>query len=255
MAEPRSVGIAIMPVRGLPEIREGDDLIALVQGACAEADVVIAPGDILVVAQKAVSKAEGRIVPLTQIAPSEFAIQYGERWGRDPRHVEVVLRESRRVVRMDRGIIISETHHGFVCANAGVDASNVPGDDTLCLLPEDPDRSACELFDRIEAALGFPVPVIVTDSFGRPWRDGIVNVAIGVAGLLPVVDYRGRPDTEGREMSATVVAVADEIASAAELAMGKVDRVPVVIVRGCAVEQGQGIAAQLVMPAERDMFR
>lgn len=255
MRDTRSQGIGIIPIPAVPEILPGDDLSAVLRAAGVAAGLELVCGDILVIAQKAVSKAEGRVVQLRAIAPSPLAVQYGERWGRDPRHVEVVLRESRRIVRMDRGIIISETHHGFVCANAGVDASNVPGEDTLCLLPEDPDRSARELFDRLQVALGFPVPVLVTDSFGRSWREGIVNVAIGVAGLAPVIDYRGRPDTEGREMSATVIAVADELAAAAELVMGKVDKVPAVIVRGYEYEAGEGAASRLVMPPEKDMFR
>ena len=244
----------------LPEIRPGDDLGALIveawrELAAGDADLAPAPGDALVVTQKIVSKAEGMLVDLRTIEPRPMAVEFAERFDRDPRQVEVVLRESVRVVRMERGVIISQTRHGFVCANAGVDASNMGTDDTVTLLPEDPDRSARELRDRIERELGVGVGVVISDSFGRPWRWGIVDVALGVAGFLPLDDQRGRPDTAGRIMRATIVAVADEIASAAELASGKTSRRPLVLVRGATLPAGDGsISADVLMSPEADLF-
>jgi coenzyme F420-0:L-glutamate ligase/coenzyme F420-1:gamma-L-glutamate ligase len=217
--------------------------------------VPLAPGDILVVTQKVVSKAEGRLVNLATITPSALAEEFATRWNKDPRHVEVVLRESRRIVRMERGILICETRHGFICANAGVDASNVPGAEVVCLLPEDPDASARRLSAAVAAETGFAVPVIISDSFGRPWRNGITNVAIGVAGMSPVADYRGQPDTEGRELHVTMLAIADELAAAAELVHGKLNHCPVAIVRGAQWQPAPGHAADLVMDPTRDLFR
>ena len=244
----------------LPEVRSGDDLGGLVvqawrHMAAADPDLGPAPGDVLVVTQKIVSKAEGMLVDLRTIEPRPEAVEFAERFDRDPRQVEVVLRESVRVVRMERGVIISQTKHGFVCANAGVDASNMGTDDTVTLLPEDPDRSARELRDRIERELGVDVGIVISDSFGRPWRWGIVDVALGVAGFLPLDDQRGRPDTAGRVMRATIVAVADEIASAAELASGKTSRRPLVLVRGATLPPGDGsISADVLMSPEADLF-
>jgi coenzyme F420-0:L-glutamate ligase / coenzyme F420-1:gamma-L-glutamate ligase len=201
------------------------------------------------------SKAEGRLVDLNTVEPSALAKEYAARWGKDPRQIEVVFRESRRVVRMDRGVVISETRHGFVCANAGVDASNVPGEDTVCLLPVDPDRSAARLREALRRRLGVEVAVVVSDSFGRAWRFGITDVAIGVSGMDPLADYRGQNDPHGYPMEASVLAVADELAAAAELVMGKTDGVPVAIVRGYAYGRDAGTGQDLLMPPERDMFR
>ncbi len=248
-----SAMVQIFPLDGIPEVRPGDDLAAIIQAAAASTP--LAPGDVLMVTQKIVSKAEGRLVDMSTVEPSPFAVAWGAQWGKDPRHVEVVLREARRIVRMDRGILICETRHGFVCANAGVDASNVPGDTTLCLLPLDPDASARALAEAVTARVGFSVPVIITDSFGRAWRNGITNVAIGVAGLLPLADYRGQNDPHGRELHVTILAVADELAAAAELVGNKLDRRPVVVVRGYAWQPGDGRAADLVMDPARDLFR
>ena len=245
----------------LAEIRPGDDLAALVVAAWRQAieqepDLAPVPGDVLVVTQKAVSKAEGRIVDLRTVTPRREALEFAERFGRDARQVEVVLRESAQILRMERGIVISRTRHGFVCANAGVDASNVREAETVTLLPEDPDRSARELRRRVGEEMGLAPAVIITDSFGRPWRMGIVDVAVGVAGFAPLDDQRGRPDTAGRIMRTTVVAVADEIASAAELAAGKTSGRPFVLVRGATLPPGDGSAAHdLVMPPELDLFR
>jgi len=245
-------GIELIPVERFPEVRPGDDLDGLIAGAIED---TLRFGDVLVVTHKIMSKAEGRLVDLRTVEPSALAKGYAARWGKDPRQIEVVFRESRRVVRMDRGVVISETHHGFVCANAGVDASNVPGEDTVCLLPVDPDASAAKLREALAGRLGVEVPVVVSDSFGRAWRFGITDIAIGVAGMDPLADYRGRNDPHGYPMEASVLAVADEIAAAAELVMGKTDGVPLAIVRGYAYEKGRGTGQDLLMPPERDMFR
>jgi coenzyme F420-0:L-glutamate ligase / coenzyme F420-1:gamma-L-glutamate ligase len=212
---------------------------------------------VLVVTQKIVSKAEGAVVDLTTVAPRPEAVAFAERYGRDPRQIEVVLREARRVVRMDRGVLITETPHGFVCANGGVDASNVgPASGTVVtLLPADPDASAARIRAAIRERFGIDVPVIVSDSFGRPWRWGIVDVALGVSGLHPLEDLRGVPDHDGRVMASTVRAVADELASAAELALGKTAGRPVALVRGASFVRGEGSIAELVMPPENDLFR
>jgi coenzyme F420-0:L-glutamate ligase / coenzyme F420-1:gamma-L-glutamate ligase len=245
-------GIEVLGIEGFPEVRAGDDLNTMVSGAVAGD---LQTGDVLVVTHKIVSKAESRLLDLRTVEPSPLAKDYATRYGKDPRQIEVVLRESRRIVRMDRGIIISETHHGFVCANAGVDASNVPGDDTVCLLPVDPDASAARLREVLAAGTGVEVAVVISDSFGRAWRHGITDVAVGVAGMDPVADYRGLNDPHGYPMEASVLAVADELAAAAELVMGKTEGIPLAIVRGYAYSPAPGSAAELLMPPDRDMFR
>ncbi|HEX7120799.1 MAG TPA: coenzyme F420-0:L-glutamate ligase [Gemmatimonadaceae bacterium] len=247
--------IRVIGVDGIPEARAGDDPGRLVADGVERGGVPLEPGDVVVVTHKLVSKAEGRVVPLDSIEPSAFARSLGERHGKDPRQVEMVLRESARIVRMDRGLIIAETRHGFICANAGVDASNVAGSKAVSLLPVDPDASARRIRDALRERFGVDTPVIITDSFGRPWRKGIVNIAVGVSGIKPLLDYRGQHDEHGYELRATVIAVADEIASAAELVMGKLDRRPVAIVRGYAYEPGEDGGAALVMEPERDLFR
>jgi len=245
-------GIELIPVEGFPEVRPGDDLVGMVAGAVRSS---LRSGDVLVVTHKIMSKAEGRLVDLNTVEPSALAKEYAARWGKDPRQIEVVFRESRRVVRMDRGVVISETRHGFVCANAGVDASNVPGEDTVCLLPVDPDRSAARLREALRRRLGVEVAVVVSDSFGRAWRFGITDVAIGVSGMDPLADYRGQNDPHGYPMEASVLAIADELAAAAELVMGKTDGIPIAIVRGYAYGKDAGTGRDLLMPPERDMFR
>lgn len=250
-----SHGIQTIGLRGVPEIVPGTDLSALIAVAAERSGLALTDGDILVVTHKAMSKSEGRLVDLRTVEPSPLAQQYGARWGHDPRQIEVVFRESARIVRMDRGLIISQTHHGLVCANAGVDQSNVPGSDMVCLLPSDPDASAAALRAALRERVGVDVAIIVSDSFGRPWRLGIVNVAIGVAGLAPLVDYRGQPDNDGRMMSATVMAVADELASAAELVTGKLDRCPFVVVRGYGFQRREGHARDMIMDSTMDLFR
>jgi coenzyme F420-0:L-glutamate ligase / coenzyme F420-1:gamma-L-glutamate ligase len=241
--------IELHPVTGLPEVTPGDNLAGLLAGRAELAD-----GDILVVAQKVVSKAEGRLRDMRQITPSSQALEIARRNGSDPRQVQAVIDESVRLVRTER-VIIAETRHGFICANAGVDHSNVPGGEILCLLPVDPDASAAALRERLRELTGRTVAVIVSDTFGRAWRIGIQNVALGVAGMPAVVDYRGRDDDFGRTMVGTVVAIADELAGAAELAMGKTDRVPAVVIRGYRAEGEPGTGRQLVRPPAEDLFR
>jgi coenzyme F420-0:L-glutamate ligase/coenzyme F420-1:gamma-L-glutamate ligase len=245
-------GLEVLGVQGVGEIRPGDDLNRRIQEALAGE---LRSGDVLVVTHKIVSKAEGRLVDLRKIEPSALAKGYAQRYGKDPRQIEVVFRESRRIVRMDRGIVISETHHGFDCANAGVDASNVPGVDTVCLLPLDPDASAATLREALAKDPGVDVAVVISDSFGRAWRHGITDVAVGVAGMDPVADYRGLNDPHGFPMEASVLAVADELAAAAELVMGKTDGIPLAVVRGYSYSPAPGSARELLMPPERDMFR
>jgi coenzyme F420-0:L-glutamate ligase/coenzyme F420-1:gamma-L-glutamate ligase len=239
--------ISITLVEGLPEIREGDDLGALIAERTQLAD-----GDVLVVAQKVISKAEGRVVALADVEPSERARELAG--DEDPRRVEVILGESARIVRSRPPLVIAETRHGFVCASAGVDASNAPEPDTVVLLPEDPDASAARLRERLRVLTGAEVGVIVSDSFGRAWRQGTTDVAIGVAGIRPLVDLAGVRDAVGYELHATVIAVADELAGAGDLVRGKTDGVPAAVISGFDA-RGEGSARELVMPADRDLFR
>ena len=236
-------------------MRPGDDPAALLLAAFERQGERFQEGDILVVTQKIVSKAEGRLVDLDGIEPSETARELSAVSQRDPRLIEVALRESARIVRMERGVLISETSHGFVCANAGVDASNLGSPNVVALLPVDPDASADRIRRRIAEQAGVDLAVVISDTFGRPWRNGQTNVAIGVAGLRPIRDYRGRPDSAGLTLQVTEIAVADEMASAAELAMGKLDRVPAAVIRGYPYEPGEGHARELVRDPALDMFR
>lgn len=249
--------VTIFGITGIPEVRPGDRLGPLIASAAGEQGSPLVQGDILVVTQKIVSKAEGRLVDLSTITPSDFATQFARHTGRDPRLVELVLRESKSIVRMDpdRGVIISETHHGFVCANAGIDQSNVPGEDVVCLLPEDSDASARRISDEIREASGLSLPVIVSDTFGRAWREGHVNFAIGVSGMDPMTDYRGTHDAQGREMHVTTIAVADELAAAAELVQFKAIGVPVSVVRDYPYTPADPGYASLIRERDRDMFR
>jgi coenzyme F420-0:L-glutamate ligase/coenzyme F420-1:gamma-L-glutamate ligase len=248
------VDLLVFAAPPLPDVQPGDDLAALIAAALNRGSRPIAAGDVVVVAQKIVSKAEGAIVRLDDVTPSAIAEQWAREWGKDPRVVEVVLQQSRRIVRMDRGVLIAETHGGFVCANAGVDGSNVPRG-FVTLLPRDADASAERLRAALGGAFGCPVSVIVSDTFGRPWREGVVNVALGVAGMRPLLDYRGCVDSYGRRLESTVMAIADEIASAAELVMRKTTRTPVAIVRGAAEWAGAGTGQLLLRAADRDLFR
>ena len=239
--------VRVIPVEGVPEIREGDELGDLVADAAELED-----GDVVVVAQKAVSKAEGRTVRLEDVEPSARARELAA--GEDPRRLEVILHESARIVRARPPLVIAETRHGFVCASAGVDASNAPEAGMLVLLPVDPDESARRIRERLRERTGRAVGVVVSDSFGRAWRQGTTDVAIGAAGLQTLVDLRGTRDPTGYELHATAIAVADEIAGAAELVLGKTNGIPAAIVRGLDVA-GDGTASELVMPLERDLFR
>jgi coenzyme F420-0:L-glutamate ligase/coenzyme F420-1:gamma-L-glutamate ligase len=251
--------IEVVALDGIPEISPGDDLTELIVRALHVTPRVlpVRPDDVLVVTQKVISMAEGALVDLTTIEPRPEAVAFAERWDRDPRQVEVVLREARRVVRMANGVIITETAHGFVCANGGIDASNLgPGSGSVVtLLPVDPDGSARRIRDGLRAIFEVDVPVVVSDSFGRPWRWGIVDVAIGVSGLEPLEDLRGSPDHDGRIMRSTVRAVADELASAAELALGKSAGRPVAVVRGAAFARGETPIRDTLIPGDADLFR
>jgi coenzyme F420-0:L-glutamate ligase/coenzyme F420-1:gamma-L-glutamate ligase len=247
--------VQIIAVGGMPEVRPGDDLAALILEAARGQGVDIEDGDVLVVTQKIVSKAEGRLVDLRQVEPSPEAQEMAGRTGKDTRLLEVILRESRRIVRQERGVIICETKHGLVCANAGVDTSNVDGG-VVSLLPQNPDQSA----ERIRVAIqerkaGTSVAVIISDTFGRPWREGHTNVAIGLAGMSAMKDYVGQTDPHGYVLRVSTMAVADELAAAAELVMEKLSRVPVAIVRGFDYQRAEGSAQELIRPRERDLFR
>lgn len=246
--------LRIIGLTGMPEIKPADDLAELIAGALRRQSLTLQPDDVLVVTQKVVSKAEGRLARLSDVTPSAEATALAQEIGKDPRMVELVLRESSRIVRKAPGVLITETRQGHICANSGIDASNVPGEDVVSLLPEDPDASAAALRTGIAERCGAEVAVVITDTFGRPWREGQTNVAIGVAGMAALNDYAGQFDSNGQELRVTSLAVADELASAAELVMGKLAAVPVALVRGFQY-RGDGTARDLLRPAEQDLFR
>jgi coenzyme F420-0:L-glutamate ligase/coenzyme F420-1:gamma-L-glutamate ligase len=247
--------VELIGIEGLPEVDAGADIGDLLAERTAKTAEEIHSGDVVVVTQKIVSKAEGQLVRLSDVAPSSFASQWGLTYRCDPRLIELVLRESRRVVRMDRGVLIVETHQGFVCANAGVDLSNVAGGEVATLLPKDPDASARRIRDVLVARTGCEVAVVVSDTFGRPWREGLVNVAIGTAGISPLRSYVGARDPQGFSLQATIQGLADEVAAAAGLVSHKLNRTPVVLVRGLSYEAGDGSAREFHRPPERDLFR
>ena len=248
--------LSVIGIEGMPEARPGDDLAGQIIEAAQAQETPLATGDVLVVTQKIVSKAEGRVISIEGIEASPLAISITEGHRRDPRHTELILRESRRIVRMDRGVIISETYHGFNCANAGIDASNIPGDGTVALLPVDPDASARGIRNAITERTGAEVAVIISDTFGRPWRSAAVNVAIGVAGINPLLSYVGQEDSHGNMMYTTVINVADELAATAELVTGKVLGVPVAIIRGYSWEPMEDASNQaLIRDPDKDLFR
>lgn len=251
--------LRIIPITGIGEIPLGTDLGLTIHAAMQAQQLTLQQGDILVVTQKIVSKAEGRIVNPSEIEPSHLAHMTALDSQKDAHYLEVVLRESRRIVRMDRGILITETQHGFICANAGVDESNVNGEHLLTLLPLDPDQSARTLRTRLQQLIGegttFDIAIIISDTWGRPWRNGQVNMAIGVAGMEAIVDYRGQRDPYGYELQASAIAVADELAAAAELVMGKIERIPVALIRGYMYMPGTGGTRSLLRDAGTDMFR
>lgn len=241
------MNIRIAGLEGLPEVHPGDDLAALILAAAGQ---TITHETIVVVAQKIVSKSEGAIVDLREVHPTAFALQWGKQWGKDARLIELILRQSRRIVRMDRGVLIAETLHGFVAANAGIDQSNVPGDHFATLLPADPDASAHALRKRLNCGA-----LLITDSFGRPWREGLVNVAIGVSGLEAIEDLRGAVDRDGHVLQATIIARADELASAAGLVMTKAAGVPVALIEGFEWVPAEGSAKPLIRRPDLDLFR
>jgi coenzyme F420-0:L-glutamate ligase/coenzyme F420-1:gamma-L-glutamate ligase len=247
--------LIVTAINGLPEILPGNDLAVLIRDAARAQRETIRDGDIVVIAQKIVSKSEGRIVHLADVVPGQRARDMAAEAGKDARQIEVVLGECAKIVRWERGILICETHHGFVCANAGVDRSNAGAPDTVVLLPVDPDASATRLRDAFRAATGATVSVVVTDTFGRAWREGHTNIAIGIAGLPALKRYVGQRDPEGYELRVTEIAVADELAGAAELVMGKLDRCPVALVRGFTLDEPAETAQEYVRPADRDLFR
>ena len=248
--------IRVIGVEGMPEAEAGDDLATQIIDACQNQGTRIEAGDVLVVTQKIVSKAEDRVVDISSVEPSPLALSISEGHRRDPRHTELILRESKRIVRMDGGVIISETHHGFNCANAGIDASNIPGEGTVALLPLDPDASARRIVQAIQQQMGVEVAVIISDTFGRPWRNGALNVAIGVAGLNPMLSYVGQEDSFGNMMYTTVIAVADELAATAELVTGKLLGIPVVIIKGYEYEPMVDASHEaLIRSPEKDLFR
>jgi len=247
--------LRIIGLPGIPIVTPGMGLVALIQQAATAVSLPLQAGDILVVTQKVVSKAEGHLIALKDITPSPLAQRFARQWGKDPRHVEVVLQQSRRIVKMDRGVLITETHHGFICANAGVDQSNIEGEEVVAVLPPDPDASARAIRQALRERLGFDVAVIISDTFGRPWRHGLVNIAIGLSGIEAIKDYTGQLDAQGYELRVTALAIADELAAAAELVMNKLDNVPVAVIRGYEYPHGEGSLAQLIRAAERDLFR
>jgi coenzyme F420-0:L-glutamate ligase/coenzyme F420-1:gamma-L-glutamate ligase len=246
--------LRLFRVPGLPEILEGEDLAECIVGAVRKMGLCFEEGDVVVVAQKIVSKAEGGMVRLATVSPSAEAQVLAGKLKKDPRVVELVLKESRRILRSER-VLIVETHHGLVCANAGIDHSNVPGKDVVTLLPRNPDGSAEKLAAGLRKKTGKRVAVIISDTFGRPWRLGLTNVAIGAAGLPVLVDLRGTRDRQGKSLTATVLAVADELAAAAGLLMGKSEGTPVVIIRGYRYKPASKKAAEIIRPASEDLFR
>lgn len=253
-----STELRIIPIAGIGEVPQGADLGHIIYEALQQQHLKIEHGDVFIVTQKIVSKAEGRVVHLDKIEASQFAQAFALEYGKDPQHVEVVLRESKRIVRMDHGVLISETRHGFICANAGVDESNVNGRRELALLPLDPNRSAQELRIRLRQLSDGEekdVAIIISDTWGRPWRNGQVNMAIGVAGMEAIIDYRGQLDPYGYELQASAIAVADELAAAGELVMGKIDQVPVALIRGYSYIPAPGDGRTLIRDSATDMFR
>lgn len=251
----RNKMIQVLGLKKMPLVKKGDNIADQIVDAAKQEGIEIQNADVIVVAQKIVSKAEGNVVNLASVIPSPRAETIAKTSGKDPRHIETILKETERIVRMKEAHLIVETRHGFVCANAGVDRSNIEDEDSVVLLPADPDHSAREIRARVKELTGADVAVIISDTFGRAWRVGQVNVAIGVDGLRPIADYRGSKDMFGYVLNVTQMAIADELASAAELAMGKSDGVPVAIVRGFDYPKGSGSGRDLIRPKEEDLFR
>ncbi len=247
--------ITVIGFNSIPEVREGDDIALLIKEAAENQGISIENSDVIVVAQKIVSKSEGRLVDLNEVIPSAFAKLISANTKKDPRHVEIILRETKRIIKMWRHHLITETKHGLVCANAGVDSSNIYGKDKVALLPQDPDLSAKQIRNRIKELTGSDVAVIISDTSGRPWRRGQVNMAIGVAGMEPLKDYRGKKDSFGHILRVTNIAVADELASSAELVMNKADKAPVAVIKGYKYPEGDGSSKEIIRPSHKDLFR
>ena len=244
----------VIGITGIPLVQGGDDIAGQMIDAAAAQGTPLEDGDALAVTQRIVSRSEGRLVPLDSYQPSAFAIHYAERMEKDARLVEAVLQESNRIVRQVEGVLITQTKHGFICANAGVDGSNVGGEDIISLLPVDPDASCRGIRDVVRERLGIEIAVVMTDTFGRPWREGHTNIAIGISGFQPMRSYIGLPDMDGKEMRVTTICVADQLAGASELVMGKVDAIPAAIIRGFDYEPGEGSSSELVRGREFDLF-
>ncbi len=247
--------LRVIPVPVPDEIRPGDSVLEKLTTALSRAKISLAPGDILVIKHKIISKAEGQVIDLETIQPSARSRAWARRYGLDPRVTELALSQSGRIVRRKRGVLITETHHGFICANSGVDVSNVSGGRHALLLPDDPDASAAKLYRGLKQKLQMAIPVIISDSFGRPWREGLTEVAIGLAGMKAMHDYRGQRDPHGYPLRVSVDAVADELACAAGLVCGKLSRTPACIIRGFKYQPGRGCARDLIRPAANDLFR
>jgi coenzyme F420-0:L-glutamate ligase/coenzyme F420-1:gamma-L-glutamate ligase len=247
--------IKIIGLTGIPVIRSGDNLTEIILATAQRQGVKISDGDVIVITQKIISKAEGRLINLDEVSPSSLALEIAKQTSKDPRYVDVILKETKNIVKITNKVLIMETKHGFVCANAGVDRSNVSKHEIVALLPKNPDESARQIRNEIKRKIGVEVAVIISDTFGRPWREGHINVAVGVAGMKPITDYRGKKDMFGYILKVTTMAIADELASAAELVMGKTDGIPVAILKGFKYPKGEGTAKELVRPMEKDLFR
>jgi coenzyme F420-0:L-glutamate ligase/coenzyme F420-1:gamma-L-glutamate ligase len=247
--------LTLTALEGIPMVMAGDDLAQMIAHALAKMDLKLRDGDILSVCQKIVSKAEGRLVSLKDIEPSPLARKFAERWDKDARAVELVLRQTSRIVRMDNAVLIVETGPGWVCANAGIDESNSLEDDRAILLPEDADASAARIRHDLKRLCGAEIAVLITDTFGRPWRDGLTEVCLGISGMDAMLDLRGTNDLGGRELHHTVVAIADELAAAAGLLMPKAGATPAVLIRGYHYKPAEGSAKALIRPAASDLFR
>lgn len=253
--QPADGEILLIPIRIESDIHRGDPLAEILLQAARQRRTTLIRGDILLIKHKIISKAEGRIIDLSTIKPSSESVAWAEQYKLDARVIELALRESRAIIRRQHGVLITETHHGFICANSGIDVSNVDGGRHAVLLPEDPDRSAAAIRQALKKATGFFIPVIVTDSFGRPWREGLTEFAIGIAGLKPLRDYRAQRDPRGYKLKASVEAIADELACAAGLICGKLNRVPACIIRGFPYDAGAGSVRELLRPPMTDLFR
>ncbi len=247
--------ISIIGIEGMPDINPGDDLPQLIIDACERENIILEDGDILAVTQKVISKSESCLVDLDTINPSNLAKKWAQQWERDPRLIELVFQKSKRISKMESGVLLTETEHGFYCINAGIDLSNVTGESMATYLPIDSDKSAYNIRTYVNKSLGINIAVIVTDTWGRPWRVGVTNVAIGISGMSPFQDYRGLHDPNGMDLKASIIAVVDEIAAASELVMNKLDNIPIALVKGYTYIPCEGSINELIRPPEQDLFR